>query len=438
MDTSVLDRVFSHGLGVAGATRFASGNPVQAAGGKDGQVSTAEPTAAITPTAASCRAGAARANKGWRRGRRWLGCVGLVMGLLLCGRSALPSPFMREMPPQMVSAAPASGEPGQGTDNAAHRQWQMKRIDQIRLGDRIRTLLPGDSALDSDDASVSGPGERAIDNCKITAEEWRAVELRLYPKEGGEIRLQLLRPRWWLERAGAQPGKMLDLQLLELQTGGPAYVLRIGPCTVDSRHNQRGEQIVTGTVVHQNAEVWDLTFDKAGKVCLGVTAPHPLYSHDRRGWVGAGKLRIGERVTALGKPRTLLGKTKRPGRHTVYNLEVHRTHAYYVSGLALLAHNSGVGDCGGTNNPGGGPQATAHGADRLADPARTLTQAEIAGARGGHTLKQADGATVYIQQVAPGKFNVFVEGDRGIITTFRHISGGALKRLAINYGWTAP
>jgi hypothetical protein len=84
----------------------------------------------------------------------------------------------------------------------------------------------------------------------------------------------------------------------------------------------------------------------------------------------------------------------------------------------------------------GGPAATAHGAERLADPARTLSQAEIAAARGAHTLRQADGATVYIHQVEPGKFNVFIEGERGIVTTFRHLDTDAVRRLAVNYGWT--
>ena len=95
----------------------------------------------------------------------------------------------------------------------------------------------------------------------------------------------------------------------------------------------------------------------------------------------------------------------------------------------------------GPPTPGttGGPATTAHGAERLADPARTLNQAELAAARRAHTLRQADGATVYIHQAEPGKFNVFVENQSGqIITTFRHISNGALMRLAINYGWRAP
>lgn len=81
--------------------------------------------------------------------------------------------------------------------------------------------------------------------------------------------------------------------------------------------------------------------------------------------------------------------------------------------------------------------ATTHGALRLADASR-LSSAEITAARLGHVLRQADGAIVYVHQAEPGKFNVVVEGTRGIITTVRHMSPEALRRMAINYAWRAP
>ena len=84
------------------------------------------------------------------------------------------------------------------------------------------------------------------------------------------------------------------------------------------------------------------------------------------------------------------------------------------------------------------PAITQHGALRLADPTR-LNEAEIAAAKLGHTLQQAGGGTVYIQQVKPGKFNVYIENAAGqMITSVRHLDPDAVKRLAMNYGWTAP
>jgi hypothetical protein len=85
-----------------------------------------------------------------------------------------------------------------------------------------------------------------------------------------------------------------------------------------------------------------------------------------------------------------------------------------------------------------GEQATAHGAVRLADPTRFLTTAEKAATKASHTLKAKDGATVYLHQAGPGKFNVVIEGERGLITQFRHMTPASVRRLAINYGWTAP
>ena len=50
-------------------------------------------------------------------------------------------------------------------------------------------------------------------------------------------------------------------------------------------------------------------------------------------------------------------------------------------------------------------------------------------------MTQADGAIVRILRNEAGRFNVVVEGDRGIITTFENLSQGSLDRLARNYGW---
>ena len=55
--------------------------------------------------------------------------------------------------------------------------------------------------------------------------------------------------------------------------------------------------------------------------------------------------------------------------------------------------------------------------------------------QGGRVMTQADGATVRILQNEAGRFNVVVEGERGIITTFENLSQKSLDRLARNYGW---
>jgi RHS repeat-associated protein len=83
---------------------------------------------------------------------------------------------------------------------------------------------------------------------------------------------------------------------------------------------------------------------------------------------------------------------------------------------------------------------TAHGAERIAGAA--ATRGGVLGAESvgvvrelGSVMTQADGATVRILQNESGRFNVVVEGQRGIITTFENLSQKSLDRLGKNYGW---
>ena len=45
---------------------------------------------------------------------------------------------------------------------------------------------------------------------------------------------------------------------------------------MDSRETRPGMSIVTGTIRHRNATVWDLTFDDRTEETLGVNANDPL------------------------------------------------------------------------------------------------------------------------------------------------------------------
>ena len=84
---------------------------------------------------------------------------------------------------------------------------------------------------------------------------------------------------------------------------------------------------------------------------------------------------------------------------------------------------------------------TAHGATRVAGAAAarggTLTVGEILAARaGGRAVTQAGGGVVHILEVAPGKFNVVIDGAGGkYVTSFLNVSSRRLANLARNYGW---
>lgn len=100
----------------------------------------------------------------------------------------------------------------------------------------------------------------------------------------------------------------------------------------------------------------------------------------------------------------------------------------YVGGNGLI--QLGVPAAAAASNPT--VQATIHGAERLAE--RGFSAAEVALTKTGRVLSQGDGARVYIKAVGD-RFNVIVEGERGVVTALKNISQKSLDRLSRNYGW---
>jgi hypothetical protein len=129
-----------------------------------------------------------------------------------------------------------------------------------------------------------------------------------------------------------------------------------------------------------------------------------------------------------------------------------------VCGTALLAAIGGL--CAAASDGGCAPFAeeadvaaetttegvdvgamTAHGAERVAGAGATrggvLTPEQIVQVRGtGQLWSQADGASVHVLQNGAGRYDVVVDGDRGLITTFNNLSQKSFDRLANSYGWT--
>src|SRR5438132_5184491 len=75
-----------------------------------------------------------------------------------------------------------------------------------------------------------------------------------------------------------------------------------------------------------------------------------------------------------------------------------------------------------------GEQATLHGAERLTQAG--FDEASIAATKSGRVLQQADGETVYLKEVSPGRYDFIVRGERGVITAHRGWSYKAVDRLA--------
>lgn len=180
---------------------------------------------------------------------------------------------------------------------------------------------------------------RALDSEEVTPETWKMLEIALIKDDGDRLDIILLRPNWWIERVNAYVGSTIYLDMPEMGAVGYSKVLSIKPTSADSRNSKNGYDIVTGKFTHLSDKVYDLYFE-GNQDPLGVTESHPIWSNDRNGWIRAGDLNIGETVQTKDKQTVLLKKIKRDGKHKVYNLEVHKSHTFYVSELTILVHNS--------------------------------------------------------------------------------------------------
>ncbi len=92
-----------------------------------------------------------------------------------------------------------------------------------------------------------------------------------------------------------------------------------------------------------------------------------------------------------------------------------------------------VGIVDGGDSEDAGIEATEHGAERIEE--RALSHDEIALTKTGDVYIQSDGATAYVKEVAPGRFNVIIEGAKGVVTALKNIPQSAVGRLAKKYGW---
>ncbi|HET6430161.1 MAG TPA: polymorphic toxin-type HINT domain-containing protein [Phycisphaerae bacterium] len=182
-----------------------------------------------------------------------------------------------------------------------------------------------------------------LDATDVTGALWRSLDVVVHPRDGSLVEIQLLRPLWWLQQEGIEEvGDEFALSIPEMDVEGTATVLEIGPCPADSRENGPGEQVVIGTFARESPDVWDLHLEGQAEP-IGVTGAHPFWSVDRRAWVPARALRAGEALDGMAGVLRVARLERRPGRQKVYNLEVHREHAYRVGSPGVLVHNNYLG-----------------------------------------------------------------------------------------------
>ena len=125
----------------------------------------------------------------------------------------------------------------------------------------------------------------------------------------------------------------------------PIEEIRAGDM-VTARDQMTGEveeRQVVQTFEHADSAVVEVTYvDAQGKVeTLGATPDHPFHV-DGVGWVDAGKLQPGQRVTGLdGDYLVVQHVALDDERHTTYNFEVGEFHTYFVGNGDAWVHNAG-------------------------------------------------------------------------------------------------
>jgi hypothetical protein len=188
---------------------------------------------------------------------------------------------------------------------------------------------------------------------------WAKLSITVERSDGGIVDAEIIRPRSWILANGICAGRMLPLNLPELDVSGLALVTAIDDCPPIA--GGEGSVVTARFVtreVHVVASVDVLGADGTVETITGTTI-HPVWSVDRQEWVPLGELIQGEHLLSL-HPSPLRGRgTEGEGAVTaivlsvtlsrvtqpVYNIEVHGEHVYQVGELGLVVHN--VLDCVG-------------------------------------------------------------------------------------------
>jgi len=198
-------------------------------------------------------------------------------------------------------------------------------IESVPIGARVPTKNPNRSEVDPQPE----PDQTT----------WAKVSITLERSDGGIVDAEIIRPRSWILESGLCAGRMLPLNLPELEVSRLALVTAI----VDCPPIAGGEgSVVTARFVtrevHVVASVDVQGADGTVETTTGTTI-HPVWSVDRQSWVPLAELAEGETLQGLDGLAVVLGLTLSRVSQPVYNIEVHGEHVYQVGELGLVVHN---------------------------------------------------------------------------------------------------
>jgi hypothetical protein len=170
---------------------------------------------------------------------------------------------------------------------------------------------------------------------------WAKLSITVERSDGGIVDAEIIRPRSWILANGLCAGRMLPLNLPELEVSGLALVTSIDDCPpiADGEGSVVTARFVTREV-HVVASVDVLGADGDVETITGTTI-HPVWSVDRQEWVPLSELADGEMLQGLDGLAVVLGVTLSRVSQPVYNIEIHGEHVYQVGELGLVVHNAG-------------------------------------------------------------------------------------------------
>ena len=168
---------------------------------------------------------------------------------------------------------------------------------------------------------------------------WAKLSVTVERSDGGIVDAEIIRPRSWILASGLCAGRMLPLNLPELEVSGLALVTAIDDCPPIA---EREGSVVTARFVtrevHVVASVDVLGADGTVETITGTTI-HPVWSVDRQEWVPLAELAEGETLQGLDGLAVVLSVSLSRVSQPVYNIEVHAEHVYQVGELGLVVHN---------------------------------------------------------------------------------------------------
>jgi hypothetical protein len=168
---------------------------------------------------------------------------------------------------------------------------------------------------------------------------WAKLSITVERSAGGIVDAEIIRPRSWILESGLCAGRMLPLNLPELEVSGLALVTAIDDCPpiADGEGSVVTARFVTREV-HVVASVDVLGADGTVETITGTTI-HPVWSVDRQEWVPLSELSEDETLQGLDGLAVVLGVSLSRVSEPVYNIEVHGEHVYQVGELGLVVHN---------------------------------------------------------------------------------------------------